>query len=228
MVPESLDCRRDSSLARAAHRGGAGGVQDSALVNAIARASKAALELLPVAELQKENAELRAMLKVSTSTENEMNHRLPPIDAGAPPGSSSKAVARSTSSPSIATIRWASPAHYPEIRPVVQAGILPTGLRQTRPQPAQRSQDRQDRRRGNPVLVVGLHSRWPTARAVLTAPTSRQIDKVDYRAIRAMRRNAGNRITGVEVFDVPTRGCIFEDGREIIAFSTDAGENFAD
>lgn len=66
----------------------------------------------------------------------------------------------------------------------------------------------------------------PTGRVVIIAPTARQIRSVDWREIRRLYRTAQKPIE-CEVHELPERGAVFEDGREITGFSSDQPERAA-
>jgi hypothetical protein len=65
-----------------------------------------------------------------------------------------------------------------------------------------------------------------TGRAVIVAPTARQIRGVDWREVKALHKRARIKLD-CEVHDVPERGVQFADGREIIGFTSDTPERFA-
>jgi hypothetical protein len=79
--------------------------------------------------------------------------------------------------------------------------------------------------------AVAILSWWfcltrPNGRTVLMSNTHRQVRSVLWREVRALHRRALVPIPA-EVNDVPERGVVFADGREILGFSTDTAEQAA-
>lgn len=90
---------------------------------------------------------------------------------------------------------------------------------------------------GKSTIAAGVAIWWfatrPAARAVLTAPTARQVKIVLWREVRRLYRIARRRarVKGRDLGPDPSRdpstGIIADDGREILGFSTDDADRFS-
>lgn len=76
------------------------------------------------------------------------------------------------------------------------------------------------------ILALWWMIRWPDGRVVLTAPTGRQVSKVLWREVQRLYRNS-IRSLGGSLHKTADQGLQYDDGREIIGFSTDEPERFA-
>ncbi len=83
---------------------------------------------------------------------------------------------------------------------------------------------------GKSVAVMAMAVWWlvtrPGAAVLITAPTHRQVDRVDYRTLLSIVRNA-RRPLGGELHEVPAAGWKFDDGRFLVGFSAQNAESFA-
>lgn len=82
---------------------------------------------------------------------------------------------------------------------------------------------------GKSLAVAALALWWVSTRArarvVLTSPTGRQVEEILWREVRVLHARAKGRIGG-ECAKLPSTGCRWPDGREIIGFATDQPERF--
>ncbi len=76
------------------------------------------------------------------------------------------------------------------------------------------------------ILALWWMARYPDGRVVMTAPTGRQVRIVLWREVTRLYRMARPSFGG-ELHKVPEHGLQFEDGREIVGFSTDEPEKIA-
>lgn len=90
---------------------------------------------------------------------------------------------------------------------------------------------------GKSNIAAGIALWWfctrPTARAILTAPTARQVRIVLWREVRRLYRIARRRARvksrelGPDPSKDPSSGILADDGREILGFSTDDPDRFS-
>jgi hypothetical protein len=76
------------------------------------------------------------------------------------------------------------------------------------------------------ILALWWTQLHPDGRVVMTAPTGRQVRIVLWREVSRLYR-AANPPIGGELHKVPDQGLQFDDGREVVGFSTDEPERIA-
>jgi len=78
------------------------------------------------------------------------------------------------------------------------------------------------------ILALWYYSCFEDARAILTAPTHRQVQIVLWREVRRLVRRAKKPIAGAESIAMnPSTGLRAEDGRELFGFTTDDPDRFS-
>jgi len=76
------------------------------------------------------------------------------------------------------------------------------------------------------ILALWWMVRHPDGRVVMTAPTGRQVRIVLWREVSRLYRTARPPLGG-DLHKLPELGLVYEDGREIVGFSTDEPEKIA-